>query len=263
MDSVASVPASPQTQRHGRLVQSVFDAFAADPDNAYTTADLAMRAYGVELDGVTRAHRVAMQRAMKRACEIERRLRCENGDGPEGQLIIFDCTSVPSYAMFRLKTDWLYHYQWTRGGYCWPYSEKQLREKLAEPRYQEYIQPGGAWSDHVEYFRAEVTGDTETAARLKAKRDAEMAAWAASMQAAMGKRVAPGANFGQTQQAEPTEQQLIDRIGQLLLRLESMERSSNTFEVWRDEQGAKRWRLEFIDASAAPAGQTQHNAEAA
>ena len=76
--------------RRGRLVAGILAAFAADPDAALTVADIAMPAYGVGLDGVSKAHRVAVLRAMRRVRELEPRFGSLNGEGPEGQIIIYE-----------------------------------------------------------------------------------------------------------------------------------------------------------------------------
>src|SRR4051812_36486322 len=70
--AAAAAPAEAR-KRHGRLVAGILATFAADPDAALTVADIAMPAYGVELREVTKKHRVAVLRAMRRVCELEQR----------------------------------------------------------------------------------------------------------------------------------------------------------------------------------------------
>ena len=99
-------------RKHGRLVEHILAAFAAEPDAALTVADVAMCAYGVELHQVAKKHRVAVLRAMRRASELEPRLALMDGDGAQGQTIVHDRTRPLSYGLARLKGDTFPAYQW-------------------------------------------------------------------------------------------------------------------------------------------------------
>jgi hypothetical protein len=170
-------------RRHGRLVAGILATFAVDPDAALTVADIAMLAYGVELPEVTKAHRVAVLRAMRRVCELEPRFGLVDGDGPLGQAIIYDRTRALSYGLARLKADYLYHYQWSRvprGEGSEPEGEAALRARLAPggDHHHEYVTPGGGWWRHARKALAELEGDQETLAKVSAEQQAE---WAAMM----------------------------------------------------------------------------------
>ena len=87
--------------------------------------------------------------------------RIYNGEGPEGQLIIFNSHNVMSYALARLKDDAFSLYQWSRYGW-WinPKNERELRKSLSEDeRHQELTKEGGYWWKHVEKHKAEESGD--------------------------------------------------------------------------------------------------------
>jgi hypothetical protein len=160
-------------------VAGILAWFEADPDIALSVADIAIRAYGVELSQVKKAHRVAVLRAMRRACDLEQRFGLLDGEGPQGQTIIFDRVRVLSYGLARLKADHVYHYQWSRvpkedDG---PEDEASLRARLAPGGgHHAYVTANGGWWRHADEARAELEGDRETAAKLRAEREADWAA---------------------------------------------------------------------------------------
>jgi hypothetical protein len=119
-------------RKHGRLVAHMLGVFAVDPDAALTVADVAMAAYGVPLHQVTKAHRVAVLRAMRRLNQLDRRWQLRNGEGTQGQVIIYDCTRVLSHGLAVEKADWSNEYQYRRPSDGWrPRDEAELRARLA------------------------------------------------------------------------------------------------------------------------------------
>jgi hypothetical protein len=183
------------------LVAGILAAFAADPDGAFTVADVAMRAYGVELRQVTKVHRVAVLRAMRRVREVEARFGLENGEGPQGQMVIFDRTRVLSYGLGMLKADGGSYYQWS-----WDRrtdTEEKLRARLAEPGdiFNGFVSPGGVWWRHVQEAIAEVNGDHEAVARMAAEAEARSAAFLNGFR----ESAAAGAfgNFGRRRRRDP------------------------------------------------------------
>jgi hypothetical protein len=155
------------------LVAGILVMFAADPDGAFTVADVAMRAYGVGLRQVTKVHRVAVLRAMRRVCAVEPRFGLENGMGGEGQMVVFDGTRVLSRGLGVLKCRSGY-YQWRR---CGPRStEEGLRARLASPGdyFHEAVSPGGHLWRRCQ--RAMEVGVDREAAEAGARRAAVRAA---------------------------------------------------------------------------------------
>jgi hypothetical protein len=165
------------------LVAGILATFAVDPDAALTVADIAMPAYGVELRQVTKAHRVAVLRAMRRVREIEPRFGLMDGQGPEGQTIVYDRTRVLSYGLARLKRDWLERYQW-RTSRCRgdrPSKEAELRAQIAPGGdHHQHVTPDGAWWKHCLIPQAEIAGDHETAALLREQEERKHAAFMAA-----------------------------------------------------------------------------------
>jgi hypothetical protein len=173
--------ADTQRKHYGRLVARILAVFGADPDAALTVADIAMPAYGVELGRVTKAHRVAVLRAMRRVVELEPRFGLMNGEGPQGQMVIYDRTWPLSYGLARLKADCLYHYQWEMPRWAEQGdSEEKLKAMLAPGgSNHDAVVPGGVWSKHCLLPQAEFAGDYETVARLKEENEREFEAWLA------------------------------------------------------------------------------------
>ena len=94
----------------GRIQRAIEAALAAEPDNAFNTQDLCERAYrGV--NRVDKKHRVAVLRALRRVLARRSDLETWRGEGLGRQAIVFHRYNVTSYAMARLKTDFLEHYR--------------------------------------------------------------------------------------------------------------------------------------------------------
>ena len=160
IDTVSSRSA-PAQRKHKTIVQFILDWFGRDSTAALTTADIAMPWYRISQCEIRKKHRVAVIRAMKTVNAKNPQLRIYNGEGPEGQLIIFDSHNITSYALAMLKDDSFSQYQWSRYGW-WikPKKERELRNRLRkDERYQELVKEGGSWWRHVEQYKAEDSGD--------------------------------------------------------------------------------------------------------
>jgi hypothetical protein len=171
----------------GRIERAIIAAFAAEPDNAFTTDDLVERVYrGV--NRIEKKHRVAVVRAAKNlSARSHSNLDWFRSEYLGGTLVFFDCCNVMSYAMARLKGDLLDHYRSNdRRISPWQVtSESDLRARLAEGgREHKLVIEGGAWWRHVQSWRAELdarrAGDTERIERVRAERKAHNAAILAS-----------------------------------------------------------------------------------
>ena len=158
--NVSSRPASAQ-RKQKTIVQFIRDWFDRDSTAALTTADIAMPWYRISQSEIQKKHRVAVIRAMKTVTAKNPQLRIFNGEGPEGQLIIFDSHNVTSYALARLKDECWSQYQWSRyGWWVTPKKERELRNSLrVDERHQELMKEGGSWWRHVEQHKAEDSGD--------------------------------------------------------------------------------------------------------
>jgi hypothetical protein len=113
----------------GRIQKAIRALFAAEPDNAFTTAELCERIYGVEAGAeIAKKHRVAVMRAAKGIAE----LRHFAGENLGGQLVFYDPLNVMSYAMARLKSDSLNCYRSAdlRVADHWIRTEADLRAEL-------------------------------------------------------------------------------------------------------------------------------------
>src|SRR4051812_10913423 len=94
------------SQGAGRVERAIIAAVQAEPDNAFTVADLCDRVYP-GINRIEKKHRVAVQRAMK---SVTSRSHGElalwtEGFWGYGKLVLFGRYNVISYAMARLKAD--------------------------------------------------------------------------------------------------------------------------------------------------------------
>jgi hypothetical protein len=153
----------------GRIQQAIKALFVAEPDNAFTTAELCERIYGV--GGVEKKHRVAVMRAAKAE------LSCWSGENLGKQLVFYDPLNVRSYAMARLKSDFCSNYRNAdqRTPEHWITSEADLRKQLGDEQHRKLVAKGGSWWLHTEIERARAAGDGKRAAQLQAKADKKVA----------------------------------------------------------------------------------------
>jgi hypothetical protein len=158
----------------GRIERAIMAVVAAEPDNAFTVADLCDRVYpGV--NRIEKKHRVAVARAMKNAAD---RSAGELGLWTDGgcargnsKLVLFRRYDVMSLSLARLKADGWEHYRCNHPHRSRVRSEADLRAMLAPGgRYHHHVAidadltETGAWHRHVLYNIAQRDGDEETIA---------------------------------------------------------------------------------------------------
>lgn len=159
----------------GRIERAILAAFAAEPDAAFTTEELAGRAYP-GAPAIGKAERVAVLRAAGKASARAPWLRSLRAEALGGQRVFFDCTRVASYAMARLKASGSWASRDGRGdGERAP--EAALRARLEEGGDRHaFVAEGGAWWRHVASWRAELDamqrGDADGLAAVRAEREA-------------------------------------------------------------------------------------------
>jgi hypothetical protein len=172
--------------------------FEAEPDNAFLLSELCERIYP-RINRIEKKHRVAVARAAKLIPTLAVMKRETLGS----ELVFYDPLNVMSYAMARLKVDFLnggyrnndprkarirercawlarrnpqkYGYLADGGSYR-ETTEQELREMLASERYLKLVVEGGTWWRHTEIERSKRRGDLDTYNRLQADEQAELKA---------------------------------------------------------------------------------------
>jgi hypothetical protein len=157
------------SKRPGRIQRAIKGLFDAEPDNAFTTTELCERVYGVK--ETDKRHRIGVIRAAKKISGLDHLV----GENLGKQLVFYDPLDVMSYAMARLKADFLENYR-NADPRCPPHwkndTEADLRAKLAnDERYRKLISEGGSWWLCTEISRAKARGDEKRAAKLQAQAD--------------------------------------------------------------------------------------------
>lgn len=139
----------------GRVERAIETTFEANPSRIFSVETLATIAYpGV--NRVERKHRVAVIRS---ADKVARRLGWV-GRRPEkfgGSLIYFNLLDVRSYALGKLRTDFIHN----SGGM--DEIERLLDDPAAHMSRWSWVQPTGAWFKHVEIHKLEHVGRMEEA----------------------------------------------------------------------------------------------------
>jgi hypothetical protein len=185
----------------GRIELGILEAFRSEPDDAFTTDELAKRIYGVET--VEKKHRVAILRAARnlnpslnnfknfgkteynwlKAVKMEHGYWTSYYDGHSGYsrlFVFFNCCNLQSYGMSHEKVEYFSLEQ--------PPSNAQLRKQLKKNvRFQERMAKGGWYWKHVEEYKAECSGDEKKAKKIKAANDKASAKSFAAAVAAMKK----------------------------------------------------------------------------
>jgi hypothetical protein len=131
-----SKPLSPE-----QIEKTITDALTSNPDNALTTDDLCGRVF----PGITfpeRKHRAAVVPVAKRVCErLGEHWTWWRSEMRGGMFVFLNHASVTSYAMARLKTDFINGHK----------SEEELRAGIAPGGYyHKYVAEGGAWWGHCQ-----------------------------------------------------------------------------------------------------------------
>jgi hypothetical protein len=172
----------PLTMQHAQRKHSVkitawlLHYFEEHPEAALTTTDVIMRSRGISISDIAtvaieKSQRVSTIRAMKALSAKRPALRIMDGEGPCGQTIIFNSHDLRSYALARLKQDWLKNYQWSRNGRYSPerWDEAPLLKQLdTDATYIELLSPTGAWHLFVDHYIAKDAGDQARVVELEA-----------------------------------------------------------------------------------------------
>jgi len=162
----------------GQVQRAIMAAFESEPDNAFLLSELCEHAYP-RIKRIEKKHRVAVARAAKTIKTIDSIQRQTLGR----ELVFYDPLNVMSYAMARLKSDFIdgedYRNNDPRKAQLRKRSkrkattEQDLRKRLAPgERQHKHIVKGGAWWRHTEIERAKKRGDRKTLKRLQAQQNA-------------------------------------------------------------------------------------------
>ena len=136
------------------IERAVRDTFTSDPNNAFTTDDLCGRVYP-GLEEAPRKHRAAIVPIAKRVCKrLGEQWDWWRAETRGGTLVFWNRVSVTSYAMARLKSDFLNGYR------CASSRRQRTEEELKAAispggREHKYIVEGGAWWGHCQEDIAE------------------------------------------------------------------------------------------------------------
>jgi hypothetical protein len=176
----------------GFVERTIEQTFTANPDQAFTTEELARLCYRFSEElCARRSERVAVLRA---ANKVAARLHWSSHREAltrSPSVVFFNKQSVMSYARARLKAD----------------PPEFYRDIEAELRpgggHHEYIEPGGAWSDFVEEFKAEIAG-VPPAPEIAVRRAAAMDEIVRRLDAAMDKIAERPANIGAQKVTTPS-----------------------------------------------------------
>jgi hypothetical protein len=161
----------------------ILAAFAAEPDNAFLLSQLCEQVYP-GCNGIEKKHRIAVARAAKAIPSID----CRKRETLGSELVFYDPLNVMSYAMARLKSD---HFGpgagYRNNDYCpvvditswrkYDITSDEIFRRMLAPggNHHRCVVEGGAWWQHTEIRKAQARGDEDTAARLQAEMDAEIA----------------------------------------------------------------------------------------
>jgi len=162
----------------GQVQRAIMAAFGSEPDNAFLLSELCEHAYP-RIKRIEKKHRVAVARAEKTIKTIDSIQRQTLGR----ELVFYDPLNVMSYAMARLKSDFIdgegfrnndpRKAQLRKRSKRKATTEQDLRKRLAPgERQHKHIVKGGAWWRHTEIERAKKRGDRKTLKRLQAQQNA-------------------------------------------------------------------------------------------
>jgi hypothetical protein len=138
----------------GTVQRKIAEVLAANPDDAFTVAELCWQVYGEY--SAEKKHRVAVIRAAKALIEKRPDIGWTGSSGYG--LVFFNQGSVMSYARARLKAD-----------RCWDDIDKSL---APGGRDHQYIVEGGAWWVRVQVWIAKQNNDGARLAELQPMGDA-------------------------------------------------------------------------------------------
>src|SRR6185312_3972520 len=152
----------------GRIQRAIEGAFRQNPSASYSVEELVAIAYpGV--NQVEKKHRVAVLRAAAAAAEA-----CGwwygKADRPGHPMIYGNPLDVRSYATWNMRRDFL------EGGLTPERLTAALDDPGAWPTRWEWVQPGGAWWQHVQINQARRDGRHEEAEEIRERLNAGVAA---------------------------------------------------------------------------------------
>lgn len=146
----------------GRIERAIEESLVGNPDQAPTTEELCEVAYP-GLNQVEKKHRVAVIRAAKNVCLRVPGWGYSISEAHGGTLIWWNRFSVTSYALLKIKKDWLARYRSNDPRI--PPSNRLTPEQarsMIEPggKYHHEVVAGGHWHRHVRLWTIERDGDT-------------------------------------------------------------------------------------------------------
>jgi hypothetical protein len=178
-DNAYRLGAFPMSKGLGHVGRAIAALFDAEPDNAFTTAELCQRVWPDCGDWPERTQRVAVLRAAKSLARHRPDLGLQACGKEErgNENVFYRRDRVMAYAMGHLKK-WLA-----------PYATDEERRAMLAPGGREHhmIEPGGAWLRHTEMAIARRDGDHEKLDRLEEEQDRAMGGVAESIRAGQTK----------------------------------------------------------------------------
>ena len=160
----------------GRVEREIVAAFAADPDNAFTMNELCCLIYP-DSEYIEKKHTVVILRTAKSLARRWPDFGWQRSERRGRGMIFFNAANMLSWAMARLKGDYIY-----------TYDEEFFRASLLPGgQHHHHIVEGGAWRRHRDIWIAERDGDTATLKRLQAEQEQSTAEILPSLKAAVAK----------------------------------------------------------------------------
>jgi hypothetical protein len=155
-----------QSAKETDVVAAIAALFTGSPDDSFDTIELIDRVFP-GLNRVEKKHRTAVVSAAKQLCDA-RDWSWFIASHRGGTFVFFNRRSVTSYAMGRLKADYLW-WRTRRTPAARAADNEHLRAKLLPGGdNHEYVVEGGSWWRHVQLDIADLDGDDS--ARIKALR---------------------------------------------------------------------------------------------
>ena len=147
-----------------------------EPDGAWTTQDLSERVYP-GLNRVEKKHRVSILRSVWRIVKEDPDWGVSEAETAGGSLVLINFANPQSYALGRLKADYMYRNPDPRlVNRWWHKTEAELLEQLAPGgKDHRLIEHGGAWDRHVRLHIARRDANHEEAERLERQQRADLA----------------------------------------------------------------------------------------
>ena len=154
----------------GRIERAIRGLMDTEPHGAWTVEDLCERVYA-GVNRVEKKHRVSVQRALRRIVEGDPDWCLFRSEYVGGTLVLVNRANVRSYALGRLKADFLGHYR-NPDPRLWRTATEADLLALLEPlgRDHHLVRDGGSWDQHVKIHLAQRDGRTEEAERLEGER---------------------------------------------------------------------------------------------